>query len=215
MKNSEGKIIIAIDGTSGSGKSTLAKIIAKELSFSILNTGLLYREITSSCLAKNINKESIDEVIRLATDFDFHQGIEGLHTEKISQMVPFIARIPAVRDEVKKFQKKIARNKNIVIEGRDIGTVVFPKADYKIFITASIEERAKRRYRQIEKTEKVDLEKIMKNLEARDFNDAHRMESPLRIPKDAYILDTTGKTIQDTLKEVFAHLNFLPKNQPA
>ncbi len=208
VKNSKGKIIIAIDGTSGSGKSTLAKLIAKELSFDMLNTGLLYREITRSCLENNVNKENIDEIIRLATDFDFHQGIEGLHSENISQMVPFISRIPAVRDEVTKIQKKIAKNKNIVIEGRDIGTVVFPKADYKIFITASIEERAKRRHRQIQQIENVDLEEIMKNIETRDFNDAHRMESPLRIPKDAYILDTTGKTVPDTLKEVFEHLNF-------
>ncbi len=201
-------MIIAIDGTSGSGKSTLAELTAKELSFDILNTGLLYRKITNSCLANNINKENIVEIIMLATDFDFHQEIEGLHSENVSQMVPFISKISAVRSEVRKFQQKIARNKDIVIEGRDIGTVVFPNADYKIFITASIEERAKRRHLQIKQIEKIKLEEIMKNIKARDFKDAHRMESPLKIPKDAYILDTTGKTVKETLKEVFEYLNF-------
>jgi cytidylate kinase len=200
-------MIVAIDGTSGSGKSTIAKQLAIKTGFELLNTGLIYRKITKICIDSNILPENIEGVLNQIKTISFEDiQNQNLHTEIISKNVPFYAKIEEVRKEVRKIQRNYSRDKNIIVEGRDIGSVVFPDAEIKLFIDANIDERAKRRMKQLELNSKEEYLRIVENLRIRDSQDENRTNSPLIKSKDAIFIDTTNKTVDKVISEIIKYI---------
>lgn len=210
-------ISIAIDGPAGAGKSTIAKKVSENLSIEYFDTGAMYRALTLKVLNLNLDpKSSKDAISTLKTssiDFkDNHIYLDGINVDKeirnniINKNVSDIARIKEVREGMVKAQQNLAKTKSVVMDGRDIGTVVLPNADYKFFITASVEERARRRYDElIEKGEgNISLENIQKEIESRDEIDSNREVSPLIQSKDAYLLDTTYMTVDEVVAKIIS-----------
>lgn len=210
-------ITIAIDGPAGAGKSTVAKKIAEILSFEYIDTGAMYRALTFKVLNLGLDPKSVDDVINTMknTSIDFrnnHIYLDDVQIDKeireniINQNVSYVAKIKEVREGMVKIQRELAETKSVVMDGRDIATVVFPNADFKFFITASVEERANRRYKElIEKGEKdISYENIKKEIESRDKIDSTREIAPLIESKDAYRLDTTDKTIDQCIEEILS-----------
>ncbi|MBQ8451469.1 MAG: (d)CMP kinase [Clostridia bacterium] len=201
-------MIIAVDGTSGSGKSTFAKKLAKELDFGFFSAGALYRAITVKVLNFGVN-ENDDEALKnlienTNIEYKYHNGkitmkVDGidvsndLWSETVSNFVAKIACKPFIREFVRSLQRKTKQdNENIVMEGRDIGSVIFPDADLKIYVDCKVEERAKRRLADYKnRGENVTLETVIEDLKSRDYADTHRELSPLVMVKDAYLIDTT------------------------
>jgi len=200
----EENMIIAVDGTSGSGKSTLAKLIADKLRYKLLNTSLLYKKITKECLIRNISYSEVNKIVHLCNEIEFNNiSKDDLHNEEISIAVPFYSQHEDVREQVRIIQRILAKENNIVVEGRDIGTVVFPEAEIKFYIDATLEERARRRLKQIGTTiTNNELRKVMENIEKRDNHDLNREYSPLKIHKNAFIIDTTNKKIDQVMSEI-------------
>lgn len=207
-------LIIAIDGPAASGKSTAAKRLAKELGYLYLDTGAMYRAITYYVIKKDIFddlRKIIDFVRNLELSMKYENEttrvfINGdevtdfIRTPEVSGKVSEISRIPEVRAEMVKLQRKLAEQGNLVAEGRDITTVVFPNADVKIFMTASVEERAKRRFKEHrERGDKITFEEVMENLKKRDKIDSGRKISPLRKAEDAVELDTTDLSVDEEI----------------
>ena len=208
-------IIIAIDGYSSTGKSTLAKLIAEHFSFLYLDSGALYRGVTLHALENNLISEdgAIDEAALKAAlpklDLDFRAG--GTHigdrciekeirTLEVSGHVSPVSAIPFVREYVDERLHAFGRRKRVVMDGRDIGTTVFPDAEVKIFMTASDEVRAKRRYDEMKaKGQDPTMEEVMKNLSERDYIDSHREVSPLSRAADAFVLDTSDMNLHEEL----------------
>lgn len=208
------KIIIAIDGPAGSGKSTAAKNIAQKLGFTYLDTGAMYRAITYMALQKGI-AENINAVIELARNITlnlkFENGVTRVFVDgteitneirnpEVNAKVSDISKIPEVRAEMVKIQKRIGAEGNVIAEGRDVTTVVFPNADFKIFMIASIDERAKRRHKEFqEKNVNITLEEVKANLQMRDDIDSNRSVSPLKKADDAYEFDNSDVPIDKEL----------------
>ena len=208
-------IIIAIDGYSSTGKSTLAKLIAEHFSFLYLDSGALYRGVTIHALENNLISEdgAIDEAALKAAlpklDLDFRAG--GTHigdrciekeirTLEVSGHVSPVSAIPFVREYVDERLHAFGRRKRVVMDGRDIGTTVFPDAEVKIFMTASDEVRAKRRYDEMKaKGQDPTMEEVMKNLRERDYIDSHREVSPLSRAADAFVLDNSDMNLHEEL----------------
>ncbi|MHB1688107.1 MAG: (d)CMP kinase [Ignavibacteriaceae bacterium] len=203
--------IIAIDGPAGSGKSTSAKLVAQKLGFLYIDTGAMYRAITFLAIEKNI-LNNFDEIIALANKskieliysggatkvlLDGKDITEDIRSKEVNLNVSPISKISGVREALVKKQRLLAqKNSRIVMEGRDIGTVVFPDADVKIFLTASIDRRAERRVKEYDsKGIKISLEEIKSNLETRDNIDSSRENSPLIKAPDAFVVDTSKVTI--------------------
>ncbi|CAK7016806.1 (d)CMP kinase [Tissierella carlieri] len=210
-------ITIAIDGPAGAGKSTIAKKVAEDLFIEYIDTGAMYRALTLKVLKLGLNPESIDDVIDTMknTSIDFrnnHIYLDDIQVDKeireniINKNVSFIAQIKEVREGMVKIQQELARTKSIIMDGRDIGTVVLPDADFKFFLTASVEERACRRYKELlEKGEGgISYEQIKEEIENRDRIDSTREIAPLTESKDAYRLDTTNKTIDECVKDIIS-----------
>ncbi|WP_353097123.1 (d)CMP kinase [Tissierella praeacuta] len=210
-------ITIAIDGPAGAGKSTIAKKIAEALSIEYVDTGAMYRALTLKVLRLGINPLSTNNVIDTlnSTSIDFknnHIYLDGIQVDKeirdnvINKNVSFIAQIKEVREGMVKIQQELAKTKSIIMDGRDIGTVVLPNADFKFFLTASVEERAIRRYKELlEKEEReISYEQVKLDIENRDRIDSTRENSPLVESEDAYKLDTTNKTIEESVEEVIS-----------
>lgn len=215
-------IIIAIDGPAGSGKSTAAKNLAKKLGFTYLDTGAMYRAITFCALRNNIvdNVPAVIEMTKnLTLRLKYEDGVnrvfvddeevtDKIRTPEVNSKVSEISVIPEVRAEMVKIQKSIGDNGNIVAEGRDVTTVVFPDADIKIFLTASIDERAKRRFREYQqKKADITIEEVKANLEKRDKIDSGRDVSPLRKANDAIEFDNTGYTPEEDLDYLIKKVN--------
>ncbi len=205
-------LIVAIDGPAGSGKSTIAKLIAKKYNFTYIDTGAMYRMITLYLLQEKIdfeNLKEIENVLNNHINLDMTENKFFLNNKDVSQEIrePIIsenvskvASIKIVRDNLVSLQRKIASNKNVILDGRDIGTVVFPNAQVKIFLIASVEERANRRYKEfLEKNISISYEEVLKSLKERDFIDSTRKESPLVKAKDAIELDTTNLNLQEVV----------------
>lgn len=210
-------ITIAIDGPAGAGKSTIAKKVAEALSIEYIDTGAMYRALTLKVLNLGLDPQSIDKVVDTMknTSIDFknnHIYLDDIKVDKqirdnvINKNVSFIAQIKEVRDGMVKIQQELAKRKSIIMDGRDIGTVVLPNADFKFFLTASVEERARRRYNELlEKGEDgISFEQIKIEIENRDRIDSTREIAPLMESKDAYRLDTTSKTIDECVEEMIS-----------
>lgn len=209
MTDKTEKIIsIAIDGPSGSGKSTIAKELAERLGIHYLDTGAMYRAITLKVLRSGIHPENEEEVSKIAKLAMIHSEDENvfldgenvneeIRSEEVTKNVSLVSSYEKVREHLVTLQRKIAKNQSIIVDGRDIGTVVLPNADIKIFLTASLEERAKRRQLQ-EGLES--LEETMRDLNRRDLADSTREHSPLKQADDAYLYDNTGESLEETVK---------------
>ena len=223
------KIIIAIDGPAGSGKSTAAKNIAQRLGFTYLDTGAMYRAITFIAIRNGIS-ENVSAVIDLVRNIDlklkFENGItrvflnneevtEQIRSSEVNAKVSDISKIPEVREELVKIQKRLGAEGNVVAEGRDVTTVVFPDADLKIFLTASIDTRAKRRLREFqEKNIRVSFEEIKDNLEKRDKIDSSREISPLKKADDAIEYDNSDVTPEQDFEYLLEKIKqVLSKNE--
>ena len=214
------KLVIAIDGYSSCGKSTFARLIAKMLNYIFIDSGAMYRAVTLYCIRRNfiwkegvnisgilseINHIKIEFVYNpLINEFETYLNSENVEKEirsiEVATHVSRISQIPQVRERLVDLQREIGSNKGIVMDGRDIGTVVFPEADIKIFMTASIDIRARRRYDELkEKGIVADFEEIKRNIIARDIADENRDISPLRRADDAVILDNSRMTIDEQM----------------
>ena len=216
-------MIIAIDGPAGSGKSTIAKLIAKDMGLVYLDTGAMYRLVTLKALNEGIlrNNElnNLSKIKKLLDNLNIDIKEDGFYLDNvdvsqeirkpiISENVSDIAAIREVREKMVDLQRKFSKSKNVILDGRDIGTVVFPNADLKIFLIADAKERAKRRYKElIEKGENVKIEEIYENILKRDKIDSTRKESPLKKAKDAVEVDTTSKNIKEVKNEILRLIN--------
>ena len=219
------KITIAIDGFSSCGKSTLAKELARRLSYSYVDTGAMFRAVALYCLRNGLIKEDGTKVYKIKEFLDeFQIGFEfnekkgygevtlnGENVEEeirsltISKIVTKISGIKEVREKLLVIQKKIGSDKGVVLDGRDIGTVVFPDAELKIFMTAETTVRAQRRLNELKgKGHKVTLEQVEENLMLRDHDDTTRDESPLKQAEDAVVIDNTNLTRRDQLSMIVA-----------
>ena len=208
------KIRIAIDGPSGAGKSTIAKAVASALGIDYIDTGAMYRAVGYKMLTLGIEPEQEQQVREMLarTDIDFSAGntiLDGvvvndkIRTPEISQMASAVSALPAVRSKLVELQKKMASDKSVIMDGRDIGTNVIQDAEYKFFLTASAEERAKRRYQELcEKGKEVSFERVLQDIKRRDENDSTRKLNPLRQAEDAILLDTTEMGIDDVVREI-------------
>lgn len=217
------KITIAIDGFSSTGKSTLAKELAKHLGYIYVDTGAMYRAVTLFSMQKGyIGVDFFDTqslinslpYIKLVFQFNPDLGFAEMYlndvnveteirTIEVSRFVSKVAEIPEVRSKLVEQQKEMGKNKGIVMDGRDIGTVVFPDADLKIFMTASAKTRAQRRYDELrQKGDLVTFDEVLKNIEERDYIDTHRDDSPLVKAKDAIEIDNSDISKQEQFEKV-------------
>ena len=207
MKN----LIVAIDGPAGSGKSTIAKLVAKKFNFTYIDTGAMYRMITLYLLENKISFDNLDKIQKILNEINldmkedkfFLNNVDvslKIREEIINENVSKVASIKAVRENLVNLQRKIASDKNVILDGRDIGTVVFPNAQVKIFLVASAEERARRRYNVfMEKKVEITYDEVLKSLKERDHLDSTRKESPLVKSSDALELDTTNLKIDEVV----------------
>lgn len=212
------KINIAIDGPSGAGKSTAARWIAEKLGFVYIDTGALYRAVGVAALRRGIDPKNEEAVGRMLPEIEvslkFLNGIQHvfLNGEDVSEEIRLPASSmaashvsvhPAVRAFLLQTQKGIALENDCILDGRDIGTTILPNADVKIFLTASPEARARRRYKElVEKGNAVDFDSILKEINQRDYNDSHRAASPLRQAEDAVLLDTSEMNLEQSCQAI-------------
>lgn len=195
---------IAIDGPAGAGKSTIAKRIARELGIHYLDTGAMYRAVALQVLNENVDPADPNQVLQVAQNAQLtfrnhqicvrgHSVAEEIRTPEVNRMVSKVAALPALREWMVTRQREIARVSDVVMDGRDIGSVVLPDAEYKFYLDASIEIRAKRRYmeQQMSNT-KQSLEEIMEDIQRRDHEDRNRAVGPLTIAEDAVVIDTSS-----------------------
>ncbi|MBC8584994.1 (d)CMP kinase [Youxingia wuxianensis] len=209
-------VSIAIDGPAGAGKSTIAKHLAKKFGYIYVDTGALYRAIGLYAYEKGKNTASEQEVVPLLEEIEvklaFVQGeqrvflgerdvSQAIRQPEISMAASNVSAIPKVREFLFDLQRDIAKQNNVVMDGRDIGTVVLPDAQVKIFLTATPQDRARRRYEElIQKGHKVDYDQLLEEVIQRDYNDSNRAIAPLRQAKDATLLDTTNFTLEQAVQ---------------
>lgn len=206
---------IAIDGPAGAGKSTLARKIAGEMGFIYVDTGALYRTVALYLLREGIAASQTDMVEKalknIRVDIRFEEGVQQVYlngekvsdlirTPQVSMMASSSSALPCVRQFLLEQQRQMARAHDVVMDGRDIGTVVLPEADVKIFLTASPEERARRRYEElVEKGQRVTFEEVLRDMRQRDAQDENRAVAPLKPAEDALRVDTTGETLEQSV----------------
>ncbi|MCK4662318.1 MAG: (d)CMP kinase [Bacteroidales bacterium] len=221
MSNHNKNITIAIDGYSSCGKSTLAKDLAKKLGYIYVDSGAMYRAVTLYCIEHNIiqngeinEKELNNSLSSISINFKYNNNKkrpetylnnknveEKIRNIEVSENVSLISKLSFVRKKLVRIQQEMSKNKSIVMDGRDIGTVVFPDADFKIFLTANVEIRAQRRYDELkEKNTDITFKDIMENIEKRDYIDENRKISPLRKAKDAIVLDNSNLNKEEQLE---------------
>jgi len=210
---------IAIDGPAGAGKSTMAKRLAKELGYYYVDTGAIYRTVAYFMDLLGVSPKDADGVERYIDELNIeiqydedgkqHMLMNGLdvtdeiRTQDISQKASLVSAHPVVREVLLDMQRDVAKAHNVIMDGRDIGTVVLPKADVKIFLTASSQVRAKRRYDElIAKGQTANLEQVLKEIEQRDYQDTHREIAPLKMARDSVKLDTSDLDIDGVIAEM-------------
>ena len=211
------KCVIAIDGPAGAGKSTVAKLVAEKLGYTYIDTGAMYRAVAWKTLQHS--KEATDEdILRAVQDIDVRLActesgtrvtVDGtdvtreIRTPEVTHIVSRVAALGPVREKMVELQRAMASDGAVVMDGRDIGTNVLPNADVKIFLTASVEERARRRYDEMkEKGYAVDFDKLKQEIASRDKQDSERAISPLRQAEDAVLLDSTSLTIDEVVTRI-------------
>ena len=215
-----GKIIVAIDGYSGTGKSSTAKLVAKKLNYRFVDSGAMYRAVTLFFIRNGINCNDLisvnDALDKITIDFeiDVSEGknntlLNGVNVEneirglEVSEKVSEISAISDVRKKMVEYQRSIGKSKGIVMDGRDIGTVVFPNAELKIFMTADPNIRAQRRLKELaEKGQPSDLESVIRNLKERDHIDSTRADSPLVKAENSVVVDTSHLTFEEQVKKI-------------
>lgn len=197
---------IAIDGPAGSGKSTIAKLLSQKLSFKHVDTGAYYRWLTYHAMQNKLDLRNGDRVSTLAQTLDFTNIDDSkIRSVEVSNNVSLVSAHKEVRPFIVAQQRKAAANTNVVMEGRDIGSVVFPDAEVKIFLNATVAERAERRYKELlAKGQNITLAEIKKDIEQRDHYDSTREHSPLKKTADALEVDTTGLTIEAVVEKIAA-----------
>lgn len=214
-------IIVAIDGPAGSGKSTVSKLVAKKLGFLYLDTGAMYRALTLKAMRSRMNLEDeraltdlakstrigLEERSKLHVFLDGEDVSIAIRTPEVTNNVKYIARVPGVRHEMVALQRSIGSKQAAILEGRDIGTVVFPDADYKFYLDARPEERAKRRLKDmVEIGAKSDVEKIKKEIIERDSSDINRTVGALKKAEDAIYIDTTDLSIDEVVEKIASYI---------
>ncbi|KSV60084.1 (d)CMP kinase [Acetivibrio ethanolgignens] len=209
---------VAIDGPAGAGKSTIARQAAKQLNFIYVDTGAMYRAMALFMLRKGISSEDTKGLEAACKEVDITieyqngeqqvilngENVNGLiRTEEVGKMASAVARNGKIREKLVDLQQKLAKKADVIMDGRDIGTCVLPQADVKIYLTASVEERARRRHKElVERGEDCDIEKIKADIIARDEQDMNREISPLKKAEDAVLLDGSDMTIQEVTEEI-------------
>lgn len=209
---------VAIDGPAGAGKSTIAKLVAKEKGYIYVDTGAMYRGLAIHFLDKGIKKGETDKVIEACKDAEvtiaYEDGVQHvylngkditsrLRNEEVGNMASVTSAIPEVRKKLLELQQNLAKTQDVIMDGRDIGTCVLPDADVKIYLTASVETRAKRRYQELlEKGEQCNLEEIARDIEERDNRDMNREIAPLKQADDAVLVNSSDMTIEEVVKTI-------------
>lgn len=228
MNNVNSKIIVAIDGPAGAGKSTIARTVAKNLRITYIDTGAMYRALTYLAIKNHLSFENdMDKILNLAksSTIELKDDVENyfvfingedvtnlIRTPEITEYISFIASESAIRKIMVKKQQEMGESGGVILEGRDIQTVVFPNADYKIFLDATPEERAERRVRDLEEKgfSDIKIEKVLEDINIRDDKDKNRSTGPLKMAKDAYYLDTTSMSIDEVIEKI---LNIIRNNE--
>ncbi|WP_314160554.1 (d)CMP kinase [uncultured Gemella sp.] len=212
-------VSVAVDGPAGSGKSTITKMVAKSLGFNYVDTGAMYRALTYNFLANGLDELEEEKIKGLLSETEFKvEYVDGvqyvyvndeevsdkIRTAEVSKFTSLFAKSPAVRDFLIDTQRNLANTNNIIMDGRDIASVVLPNADVKIFLTASVEERARRRMLDFERQgiANVDFEKVKEDIKARDWQDENRDIAPLVKVDSAILLDTTSMTIDEVVEKM-------------
>ena len=212
-------VSVAVDGPAGSGKSTITKMVAKSLGFNYVDTGAMYRALTFNFLSNGLDELEEEKIKELLSKTDFKvEYVDGvqyvyvnnkevsdkIRTAEVSKFTSLFAKSPAVRDFLIDTQRNLANTNNIIMDGRDIASVVLPNADVKIFLTASVEERARRRVLDFERQgiENVDFEKVKEDIKARDWQDENRDIAPLIKVESATLIDTTSLTINEVVEKM-------------
>ena len=212
-------VSVAVDGPAGSGKSTITKLVAKSLGFNYVDTGAMYRALTFNFLSNGLDELEEEKIKELLSKTDFKvEYVDGvqyvyvndvevsdkIRTAEVSKFTSLFAKSPAVRDFLIDTQRNLANTNNIIMDGRDIASVVLPNADVKIFLTASVEERARRRVLDFERQgiENVDFEKVKEDIKARDWQDENRDIAPLIKVESATLIDTTSLTIDEVVEKM-------------
>ena len=212
-------VSVAVDGPAGSGKSTITKMVAEKLGFNYVDTGAMYRALTYNFLSNDLKELEENKIKELLEDLDFRvEYVDGvqyvyvndvevsdkIRTAEVSQYTSLFAKSPAVREFLIDTQRNLAHTNNIIMDGRDIASVVLPNANVKIFLTASVEERARRRVLDFERQglENVDFEKVKEDIKARDWQDENRDIAPLVKVDSATLVDTTSMTIDEVVDKM-------------
>lgn len=215
-------MIVAIDGPAGSGKGTITKNVERKLGFLNLDTGATYRCVALETLRNNLRLDQETEIIKIAKnikieinnkrdkDIIYLNGEDvstKIREKEVTAIVSQVSSIISVREEMVKVQRNLAKGKNVIVEGRDIGTVVFPNADLKIYLDASEEIRAQRRYKENqEKGIDMTYEEVLENVRMRDYNDMHKKVGALKKAEDAIIIDSTNLTIEEVTDKVIEEI---------
>ncbi len=210
--------VVAIDGKAGTGKGTVTSAIAKKLGFITIDTGAMYRCVTLRLLQEGLTEKDIDKIKKIMGDItiemkkiedeqkvylDGNDVTKEIRETRVDKNVSWVSAIPYVREKITPMQRKMGENGNIIMEGRDIGTVVFPNADVKIFLDATDEEIAKRRYKQnIERGMDVTYEQVLADIKKRNEYDSHRDIAPLQKAEDAIYIDTSNMTIEEEVEKI-------------
>ena len=211
-------IQISIDGPSGAGKSTMARLLAQQLRFVYVDTGAMYRAVGLFAQRAGVEEEEIEAILPMLNEIqidiqyvDGNQRIflggedvsEAVRTEKSGRYASAVSALPAVRQFLLGLQRRLAENQNVIMDGRDIGTVILPQAQVKIFLTASPEERARRRFAELrQKGQPADYDQVYQDLLERDQRDSRRTAAPLRPAEDAVTLDATAYSLEETLERM-------------
>lgn len=212
-------ILIAIDGPSGAGKSTIARELAKELHIAYVDTGAMYRALAYKLEQMKIEDyEDVQNILKImsSTEIEYKDGNifldgidinEAIRREEIGSLASKISSIAEVRELLVKQQQEMSRKISMIMDGRDIGTVVLPNANHKFYIIADLEVRAERRVMQLKESGKfAELETVLENMQKRDYDDIHRAASPLKQADDAIVIDTTELSLEDTIQKILLYI---------
>ena len=219
--------IVALDGPAGSGKGTVTKEVAKRMNLINIDTGAMYRCVTLLMIRQNVKLDEIEKIEKVLDNIDIQFKVENeiqkvylngedvtkeIRTSQVDNLVAKFAAIKQVRDKMTPIQQQMGKNSEIIMEGRDIGTVVFPNADLKIFLDCSIEERAKRRYKQNqEKGIPSTFEEVLESIRQRHILETHREISPLKQAEDAIYIDSTNMTIEEVVEKIIEEIEKVRK----